>query len=58
MKAKKKPFAKLSADELKVDLQSLLTVVEVVEPAARKGGKKVESVQELVDKLKNEANVI
>jgi electron transfer flavoprotein beta subunit len=58
MKAKKKPFVKMTAEELNVDLTSKLTVVEVVEPPVRKGGGKVESVQELVDKLKTEAGVL
>ncbi|MEO0393039.1 MAG: electron transfer flavoprotein subunit beta/FixA family protein, partial [Pseudomonadota bacterium] len=35
-----------------------LTVVKVEEPAKRQGGGKVSSVEELVDKLKNEAKVI
>jgi polysaccharide deacetylase 2 family uncharacterized protein YibQ len=33
-------------------------VASVAEPAARKGGVKVESVDMLVDKLKNEAAVL
>jgi electron transfer flavoprotein beta subunit len=58
MKAKKKPFVKMTAEDLNVDLSSLLNIIEVVEPPVRKGGRKVESVQELVDKLKTEAGVI
>jgi electron transfer flavoprotein beta subunit len=58
MKAKKKPFVKMTAEELEVDLTSLLKIVEVVEPPVRKGGRKVESVTELVEKLKSEAGVI
>lgn len=58
MKAKKKPFSTLLPADLKLDLGSLVSIVEVLEPAVRKGGRKVASVQELVDKLKNEANVI
>lgn len=58
MKAKKKPFVKMTPEELQVDTKSLLKVIEVVDPPARKGGRKVESVDELIDKLKTEAGVI
>lgn len=58
MKAKKKPIETLDATSLGVDLNPRYSVVEVNEPPARKGGVTVESVDELVDKLKNEAAVI
>ena len=58
MKAKKKPIAKMTPDELGVDVTARLATLKVMEPAARKGGVKVGSVAELVDKLKNEAKVI
>ncbi len=58
MKAKKKPIDALSADELGVDTTPRLTVLKVEEPEARQAGIKVGSVNELVDKLKNEAKVI
>jgi len=58
MKAKKKPIDTLSPADLGVDPAPRLTVVQVVEPPARKAGVKVASVAELVDKLKNEAKVI
>jgi len=58
MKAKKKPIDKLTPDELGVDPAPRLSVLKVEEPAKREAGVKVESVQELVDKLKNEAKVI
>jgi electron transfer flavoprotein beta subunit len=58
MKAKKKQLDVMSADELGVDLKPTVDVVSVEPPAERKGGIKVESVEELVDKLKNEAKVI
>ena len=58
MKAKKKPIDSLSADELGVNTAPRLKVIKVEEPAARAAGIKVESVAELVDKLKNEAKVI
>jgi electron transfer flavoprotein beta subunit len=58
MKAKKKPLDVMSADDLGVDLTPTVEVQSVEPPPERKGGIKVESVEELVDKLKNEAKVI
>ncbi len=58
MKAKKKPIAETTPAELGIDLTPRLTVVKVTEPPARRGGAKVASVAELVDKLKNEASVL
>ncbi len=58
MKAKKKPIETLKVDDLGVDVAPRLKTVKVVEPAKREAGVKVESVSELVDKLKNEAKVI
>ena len=58
MKAKKKPIDTLTPDELGVDAASRLTTLKVTEPPARQAGVIVESVAELVDKLKNEAKVI
>jgi len=58
MKAKKKPLDVKAADSFSVSLTSNVTVVKVTAPAVRQGGVKVESVAELVDKLKHEAKVI
>ena len=58
MKAKKKPIEQLTPEALKVDVAPRLVTLKVEEPQKRQGGKKVGSVQELVDKLKNEARVI
>jgi len=58
MKAKKKPIEEMSPEDLGVDVAPRLTTLKVTEPAKREGGVKVESVAELVDKLKNEAGVI
>jgi len=58
MKAKKKQLDIIEPESLGVDYSPRLSVVKVAEPAVRQGGIKVESVDELVDKLKNEANVI
>jgi electron transfer flavoprotein beta subunit len=58
MKAKKKPLDVISPEDLGVDLSPSVEVLAVESPAERKGGIKVESVEQLVDKLKNEAKVI
>ncbi|KXS13628.1 electron transfer flavo protein, beta subunit [Gonapodya prolifera JEL478] len=58
MKAKKKPLAKLTPKDLGVDITPRLEILEVAEPPKRSGGRKVESVDDLIDKLKNEAKVI
>ncbi|MFG6178202.1 electron transfer flavoprotein subunit beta/FixA family protein [Halomonas sp. THAF12] len=58
MKAKKKPLDTKTPDELGVSVASGLKRVRVEPPAERQGGVKVGSVDELVDKLKNEAKVL
>ncbi len=58
MKAKKKPLDVVTPDELGVDVTPTVEVLSVEPPAEREAGIKVESVDELVDKLKNEAKVI
>ncbi len=58
MKAKKKPLDVTSPDALGVDVAPRTEVLDVVPPSERQAGVKVESVEELVDKLKNEAKVI
>ena len=58
MKAKKKPFDVLTPAELGVEVTSHLTLVKVEPPPERSAGIKVESVEELMDKLRNEAKVI
>lgn len=58
MKAKSKPIKKFKLEDLKVDIKSDLEIVEVTEPPKRKAGVIVSSVDELIDKLKNEAHVI
>lgn len=52
MKAKKKPVEKMTAADLGVDLTPLLETLKVTEPPKRVGGGKVETVDELVEKLK------
>ena len=58
MKAKSKVIKKYTPDDLKVEIKSDLEVVQVTEPPKRKAGVIVSSVDELIDKLKNEAHVI
>ena len=58
MKAKKKPLDTLTAEELGVDITPRFKTVKVSEPPQRKAGVKVENVQELVEKLRNEAKAI
>lgn len=58
MKAKKKPLDSKKPDDYGVDISARLKVIETKEPPVRQAGVKVESVQELVDKLKNEAGVL
>ena len=58
MKAKKKPIDIKTADELGVDISSRIKVLKVVAPSGREAGIMVDSISELVDKLKNEAKVL
>jgi electron transfer flavoprotein beta subunit len=58
MKAKKKPIDEKAPADYGVDVTPRLKIVKTSEPAGRKGGVKVKSVDELVDKLRNEAGVI
>src|ERR1700740_3498881 len=57
MKAKKKPLDVVKPEDLGVDVTPRLVTLKVEEPPKRAGGRKVGSVAELVDKLKNEAKV-
>lgn len=59
MKAKKKPVERLDLSELSVDVRSRLQLLGLAEPQPRQGaGIRVDSAQELVTKLKDEAQVI
>ena len=58
MKAKKKPIDIFSPDDLGVDVTPRVKTLKVTPPPARKAGEIVGSVEELVNKLKNEAKVI
>jgi electron transfer flavoprotein beta subunit len=58
MKAKKKAIDQTNPEALGVDIAPRLTILQVSEPQKRQGGKKLGSVEELVDKLMHEAQVI
>lgn len=58
MKAKKKPLEVIAADSLGVSLASNVKVLKVTAPSSRQAGIKVDSVDALVEKLKQEAKVI
>ncbi|MCF6293541.1 MAG: electron transfer flavoprotein subunit beta/FixA family protein, partial [Robiginitomaculum sp.] len=58
MKAKRKPIDIKPIDDFGVDITPRLEVVKTEEPPSRKAGVILESVADLVDKLKNEAGVI
>lgn len=58
MKAKKKQLDVIEPSELGVSYDPKVTIINVSEPPERKGGGKVADVDELIDKLKNEAKVI
>jgi len=58
MKAKKKQLDVKTAADYGVDISPRLKTLKVEEPAKRAGGIKVKTIEELVDKLKNEAGVI
>lgn len=58
MKAKRKPMDKTTLSELGITEKNSQTVVEILSPPQRSSGIKVASVEELVEKLRNEAKVI
>ena len=58
MKAKKKPIDEKAPADYGVDITPRLKTLSVEEPPKRGAGIKVKTVEELVEKLKNEAGVI
>ena len=58
MKAKKKPLATTTPDALGVGIVNTITLLKVETPAERSAGIKVESVDALLDCLKNQAKVL
>ena len=58
MKARKMPVDVREIAKLGVSLNKRLSDVAIKEPETRKAGQKVKTVEELVDKLRNEAKAI
>ena len=58
MKAKKKPIANKTPADYGIDVIPRIEVLKTVEPPTRKAGVRVETVADLVSKLKNEAGVL
>ncbi|EDL51929.1 putative electron transfer flavoprotein,beta subunit [Vibrio mediterranei AK1] len=58
MKAKRKPLDVIDVDSLGVNVSPKHQVIEVLAPKARPAGVQVTNVDELIDKLTNEAKVL
>ena len=58
MKAKRKPIDEMKAEDLNIDIEPRLEILKVEEPKSREAGIMVKSVDEMIEKLKNEAKVI
>jgi electron transfer flavoprotein beta subunit len=58
MRARRKPIEVLTCDQLAVTVRPLTTVLSVARPPTRAAGTRVESVEELIIKLKQEAKVL
>lgn len=57
IKAKKKPIEVFNIKDLGIDIEPRVKVERVDNPSERKGGVIVSNVDELIDKLRNEAKV-
>jgi electron transfer flavoprotein beta subunit len=58
MKARRKTIEVLTCDQLGVTVRPLTTVLSIARPPKRAAGRRVESVEELITKLKQEAKVL
>ena len=58
LKAKKKRVDVVALDELGLDTEPRVVIEEINAPVEREGGVLVESVDDLIDKLKNDAKVL
>ena len=58
MKAKRKPIDEINLEELRLSIEQKVKTVKVESPSEREEGITVESVDALLDKLRNEAKVI
>jgi electron transfer flavoprotein beta subunit len=58
MKAKKKPINEIKLDDLDLNIKQRLDILKVEEPSKRQSGIMLKTVEELVEKLRDEAKVI
>ena len=58
MNARRKSIEVLTCDQLGVTVRPLTTVISTARPPKRAAGTRVESVEELVTKLRQEAKVL
>ena len=58
MKAKRKPIDEIKVEDLNIDIEPKLEILKVEEPKSRDAGIMVKSVDEMIEKLKNEAKII
>lgn len=58
MKAKRKPLERIELSEMNLELKTHRKILKVVLPETRKTGEILHSVEELVEKLSNEAKVL
>ena len=58
IRARRKPIEGLTCDQLGVTVRPLTTVLSIARPPKRTAGTRVESVEELITKLKQEAKVL
>jgi electron transfer flavoprotein beta subunit len=58
MKAKRKPLVIKSASDFSINLTARTKLLKVTPPAQRQAGTMLDTIDELIEKLKNEAKVI
>jgi electron transfer flavoprotein beta subunit len=58
MKARRKPIEVLTCDDLKVTVRPLTTVLSIANPPKRAAGTRVDSVEDLIARLRQEAKVL
>lgn len=58
MKARRRPIEVLTCDDLKVSVRPLTSVLSITSPPKRAAGTRVDTVEELIAKLRQEAKVL
>ena len=58
MKARRRPIEILTCDQLRVAVRPLTTVLSIASPPKRAAGTRVDSVEELIARLRQEAKVL